>query len=113
VAWLLAPPLCAAALFAIVLMRVQSSFDPAAFRSPSFYARGAELGQLLDVADKAEEAAGRYSSSVHRTLAGYAALLGAGANISAVAADAPAVLISDLHVELLIGMRTGRWRAPI
>jgi hypothetical protein len=76
-------------------------------------ARGAELGQLLDVADRAEATAGRYSSSVHSTLAGCAALLGAGANITPVAAEAPAVLISDLHVELLIGMRTGRWRAPI
>jgi hypothetical protein len=46
--WLLAPPACAALLCALVLLRVQSTFDPGAFRSPDFYARGAELGQLSE-----------------------------------------------------------------
>jgi predicted phosphodiesterase len=107
-ALLLAPPACAALLSAVVLMRVQDTFDPRAFRSPSFYARGAELGQLLKVADKAEAAGERYSSSVHRTLAGYATLLNAGANLAPVAAEAPAVLISDLHGnELVLGPLKG------
>jgi predicted phosphodiesterase len=107
-ALLLAPPACAALLSAVVLMRVQDTFDPGAFRTPSFYARGAELGQLLKVADKAEGAGERYSSSVHRTLAGYATLLNAGANLAPVSAEAPAVLISDLHGnELVLGPLKG------
>jgi predicted phosphodiesterase len=101
-AWLLAPPACAVLLCALVLLRVQSTFDPGAFRSPDFYARGAELGQLLKVAGEAETTGERYRSSVHRTLAGYATLLNAGANLAPVAADAPAVLISDLHGNQLV-----------
>ncbi len=102
VAWLLAPPACAALLSGVVLFRVQHTFDPGAFRSPSFYARGAELGQLLNVADRAEAAGTRYKSSVHRTLAGYATLLNAGANLAPVVAEAPAVLMSDLHANELV-----------
>ena len=102
--WLLAPGLIAAALALGVLLRVEGSFRPAAFENPSFYARGAELAQLLKVAEKAQGADERYSSSVHRTLAGYATLLNAGANPGALDAEAPAVLISDLHDnELVLG----------
>ena len=101
-AWLLAPPACAALLSTIVLVQVHRTFDPGAFRTPSFYARGAELGQLLKVADQAQTTGERYRSSVHRTLAGYATLLNAGANLAPVAAEAPAVLISDLHGNQLV-----------
>jgi predicted phosphodiesterase len=45
-----------------------------------------------------EETSRGYTSSVQRTLAGYAALLNAGANVDIAAADeSPVVLISDLH----------------
>jgi hypothetical protein len=54
------------------------------------------------VADQAQTTGERYRSSVHRTLAGYATLLNAGANLAPVAAEAPAVLISDLHGNQLV-----------
>jgi hypothetical protein len=50
------------------------------------------------VAEQVEETGERYRSSVQRSLAGYAALLRAGANLPATAADdAPVVLASDFH----------------
>jgi predicted phosphodiesterase len=101
-AWLIAPTVFAAMLSGAVLLRVEHTFDPEAFRSPSFYAQGAELAQLLEVADQAQATGERYGSSVHRTIGGYATLLNAGANIAAVATDAPAVLISDLHGNALV-----------
>jgi predicted phosphodiesterase len=101
-AWLAAPAVSAVVLSGAVLVRVEHTFNPAAFRSPSFYAQGAELAQLLKVADQAQEAGERYGSSVHRTIAGYAALLNAGANIASVATEAPAVLVSDLHGNALV-----------
>lgn len=101
-AWLLAPTVLAAALSTIVLLRVQHTFHPEAFASPSFYARGAELGQLLDVAEKAQTVEGGYTSSVQRTLAGYATLLNAGANLAPVSTEPPAVLLSDLHGNKLV-----------
>jgi predicted phosphodiesterase len=104
IGWLLAPALLAAALSVGALLRVESTFDPEAFQNPSFYARGAELAQLLKVADKAQGADERYSSSVQRTLAGYASLLNAGVSPQAPSSAPPAVLISDLHDnELVLG----------
>jgi len=101
-AWALVPAVCAALLSLVVLLRVEHTFDPAAFATPSFYARGAELGQLLDVAEKAQMVEGRYESSVQRTLAGYATLVGAGANLEPVATAPSAVLLSDLHGNKLV-----------
>ena len=102
--WVLAPAALAAVLSAGVLLRVEGTFRPEAFQDPSFYARGAELAQLLKVAEKAQGADERYSSSIHRTLAGYATLLDAGANPSSLGTEPPAVLMSDLHDnELVLG----------
>ena len=101
-AWVLAPPGLAALLSMAVLLRVEGTFNPSAFETPSFYARGAELGQLLKAADKAQTVGERYSSSVQRTLAGYATLLGAGANLSRSDTQPPATLISDLHGNRLV-----------
>jgi predicted phosphodiesterase len=96
--WGLAVLACGAGVIGFAIVRATTSFDTNAFAQPSFYARGAELSQLLQVSEKVEETGRRYSSSVQRTLSGYAALLNAGANIQVDAADeAPAVLISDLH----------------
>jgi predicted phosphodiesterase len=100
--WVLAPTVLAAALSLAVLLRVQHTFHAQAFATPSFYARGAELGQLLEVAEKAQTVEGGYSSSVQRTLAGYATLLNAGANLSPVSTEPPAVLMSDLHGNKLV-----------
>jgi hypothetical protein len=87
-----------ALVIALAVLRMTSTFDTNAFAQPKFYARGAELSQLLQVSEKVEETSQGYSNSVQRTLAGYAALLSAGGNIQVDAADeSPAVLVSDLH----------------
>lgn len=96
--WGLAPVVLGAIVVALAVLRMTTSFDTNAFAQPSFYARGAELSQLLQVAEKIEQTTQGYTSSVQRSLSGYAAILTAGANIDVDAAEeAPAVLISDLH----------------
>ena len=94
-----------------------TTFDTNAFAQPSFYARGAELSQLLQVSEKVEEAGKGYTSSVQRSLSGYAALLQEAANLAQSPSEdeAPAVLVSDLHGNTLVlsalivaGFRPGR-----
>ena len=96
--WGLAPVGIGALLIVLAVLRATSTFDTNAFAQPQFYARGAELSQLLQVSEKVEETSQGYTSSVQRSLSGYAAILNAGANIQVDAErEAPAVLISDLH----------------
>jgi predicted phosphodiesterase len=96
--WLLAPPLVAAALSVAVLWRLEATFSADAFQSPSFYANGAELAQLLNVADHAQAVSKGYTSSVYRALAGYSTLLTAAGDLTAThVPEQPAILISDLH----------------
>jgi hypothetical protein len=98
VAWAVMPLAIGIALIAFAVVRATTTFDTNAFAQPRFYARGAELAQLLQVSEKVEETSSGYKSSVQRTLAGYAALLNAGANIDVNAAqESPVVLFSDLH----------------
>ena len=98
VLWAGAPLLIGALVIAAAVLRATSTFDTNAFAQPSFYARGAELSQLLQVSEKVEETSAGYTSSVQRSLSGYAAILNAGANIRVDAErEAPAVLVSDLH----------------
>jgi predicted phosphodiesterase len=93
----LAPVLIGAGVAAGVILRIGATFDAAAFSRPSFYARGAELGQLLQVADSAERSERGYTNSVQRTLSGYATLISAGGGLAPVPVRAPSVLVSDLH----------------
>src|SRR5215208_7001825 len=96
--WGLAPVGIGALVIVLAVLRLTTTFDTNAFAQPKFYARGAELSQLLQVSEKVEETSQGYSNSVQRTLAGYAALLSAGGNIDIDAAnESPAVLVSDLH----------------
>ena len=96
--WGLATIAIGALVIALAVLRMTTTFDTNAFAQPSFYARGEELSQLLQVSEQVEETSEGYTSSVQRSLSGYAALLNAGANIEVDAADeAAAVLISDLH----------------
>jgi predicted phosphodiesterase len=95
--WMIAPVALAALLGGSVFLRVGATFDAGAFQSPSFYARGDELAQLLQVADKAQEAERGYRNAVQRTLSGYATLLAGGARLSGADAAPRAALISDLH----------------
>ena len=101
-AWLLAPPACAALLAAAILVRTEDTFTPAGFDSPTFYARGAELAQLLSVADNAQERGDRYSSSVKRALIGYATLLNRRGVPRLGGAAPPALEVSDLHGNTLV-----------
>jgi len=103
VAWSATPAIVAAAIGGAALARTSATFDPAAFDSPRFYARGAELGELLKVAEKAQTATDEYSSSVQRTLSGYATILSAGARLAPLGtSSSPAALISDLHGNALV-----------
>ena len=98
IVWGLAPVGIGALVIAIAVLRMTTTFDTNAFAQPSFYARGEELSQLLQVSEQVEETSEGYTSSVQRSLSGYAALLNAGANIEVDAAEeSAAVLISDLH----------------
>ena len=101
--WLLAPPVLAAAASLAVLWRVEGSFTANAFQAPSFYAKGAELAQLLNVADHAQAESKGYTSSVYRALAGYSTLLSAAGNLPGTPIrQQPAILISDLHDNELV-----------
>ena len=86
-----------------VLLRLEGSFNADAFQNPSFYANGAELAQLLNVADHAQAESKGYTSSVYRALAGYSTLLTAAGNLAETPIrQQPAVLISDLHDNELV-----------
>jgi len=110
------PPLCAVLIGGAVLMRVKSTFDSGAFDHPHFYARGAELEQLLKVADNAQRVGSGYTSQVQRALGGFAALVAAGGRFSTAAPPTTqAVLASDLHDNLLAldAVRSQFRREPI
>jgi predicted phosphodiesterase len=98
----LATVLLAAAIGGAALLRAEATFDANAFENPRFYARGAELAQLLKVAEKAQSEGLGYSSAVDRTLSGYASLVQAGARFDRVPATPPAILMSDLHGNTLV-----------
>lgn len=85
------------------LLSTQRSFDADAFETPSFYARGAELGQLLKVAGRTRKTkTSAYRSQVDRTLSSYAALLSAGGGRGLAPAGQRAILVSDLHANTLV-----------
>jgi predicted phosphodiesterase len=100
--WLVAPALWAALLGFIVLLRAEDTFAPRAFDNPSFYARGAELPQLLSAAENAQEVGEGYSSSVQRALVGYATLLRGGPRLDVAGGLRPALQVSDLHGNTLV-----------
>lgn len=96
--WAGAPVAIGFLLIGLAVLRMTTTFDTDAFAQPNFYARGAELAQLLQVSGKVEATSEGYTSSVQRSLSGYAAILNAAANIEVDTEDeAPAVLVSDLH----------------
>jgi predicted phosphodiesterase len=97
-----APPLLAVLIGAVVLLRLVTTFDSSSFQHPHFYARGAELEQLLKVADNAQHSAAGYTSEVQRALGSFASLVATGARFErAVPAGRQAILASDLHDNLL------------
>jgi predicted phosphodiesterase len=73
------------------------TFDASAFDQPDFYARGAELNQLLDVASTSQRASEAYESSVDRTLSGYAKVLAGAARLVELEPADSFGLVSDVH----------------
>jgi calcineurin-like phosphoesterase family protein len=86
----------AAVACGLTLQRAQATFDERALDRPTYYARGAELVQLLDAAANARKAGDGYASKVQGAVGGFAALL---SDPSAGRLDhtRPALLASDLH----------------
>src|SRR4051812_46733051 len=80
----------------VTLQRAQATFDEGALDHPTYYARGAELVQLLDAAANARKAGDGYASKVQGAVGGFASLL---TDPSAGRLDdtRPALLASDLH----------------
>jgi Calcineurin-like phosphoesterase superfamily domain len=78
------------------LWQAQASFDERALDRPTFYARGAELVQLLDAATNAREAGDGYASKVQGAVGGFASLL-ADPSAGRVDETRAALLASDLH----------------
>jgi predicted phosphodiesterase len=86
----------AAVACAATIAQAQRSYDERALDHPTFYARGAELVQLLDAAANANAAGEGYASKLQGAVRGFATLLtdpGAGR----VDDSRPALLASDLH----------------
>lgn len=79
-----------------VLWRVGATWNTDALGHPTYYARGAELIQLLDAAEKAGKAKDSYASKVQGALSGFASLL-ANPDAGSVTGDRRALLVSDLH----------------
>lgn len=107
--WVFAPAALAVAISGAALLRVQSTFDPQALQDPSFYARGAELDQLLKVAgdaqnhSSAQSPGNGYTSSVYQAISAYASLLSAGGRLAPPPIKAqPSILMSDLHDNQLV-----------
>jgi predicted phosphodiesterase len=86
----------AAVACAVTVQQARASFDERALDHPTYYARGAELVQLLDAAANARKAGDGYASKVQGAVGGFASLL---TDPSAGRLDdtQPALLASDLH----------------
>ena len=97
---LVAAPLAVLALAALIcgatVWRAQATLDERALDRPTFYARGAELVQLLEAAENARRAGDGYASKVQGAVRGFASLL-ADPTGGAVDEGNPALLASDLH----------------
>ena len=86
----------AAVACAATLVQARASFDERALDHPTFYARGAELVQLLDAATNARAAGDGYASKVQGAVSGFASLL-TDPTAGRVDDTRPALLASDLH----------------
>jgi predicted phosphodiesterase len=82
---------------------VRATFNAEAFRDPSFYARGAELLQLLEAANKTEARAERYQATAENGVRSFSQLLAeggvgqTGGFIGEAEGATTAILASDLH----------------
>jgi Calcineurin-like phosphoesterase superfamily domain len=84
-----------------LLLRVRSTWSPDALTHPTYFARGAELIQLLNAAQRASQAKDSYVSKVQGALSGFASLL-SDPTAGQVASGRRALLVSDLHDNTLV-----------
>jgi hypothetical protein len=91
----------AAAICGIAVWRAQATFDERAFDHPTFYARGAELVQLLDAASNARAAGDGYTTKVQSAVRGFASLL-TDPEAGRLDDTRAALLASDLHNNRLV-----------
>jgi hypothetical protein len=84
-----------------LLLRVRSTWDADALSHPTYFARGAELVQLLNAAQRASEARDSYVSKVQDALSGFASLL-SDPTAGQVDGGRRALLVSDLHNNTLV-----------
>jgi predicted phosphodiesterase len=85
-----------------VVLGTMRTFDADEFDDPELYARGAELMQLLQVAEKGQQAVAGYESSVERSVGGLAGILSSAGSLAEVPDTASLVLASDLHGNALV-----------
>jgi predicted phosphodiesterase len=78
------------------LARAAATFDSDGLDHPTFYARGAELVQLLDAAENARHAGDDYESKLEGAVQGFATLL-SDPTAGRVEGGRRAILVSDLH----------------
>jgi predicted phosphodiesterase len=83
------------------LWQLQRSFSLEAFERPTFYARGAEMQQLLSASEKAQRSGQLYGDQVARTLTSFASLLAASSEV-ATEPGRRALVASDLHANTLV-----------
>jgi predicted phosphodiesterase len=97
---LIAAPLSVVAVAAVAcgatIWQAQRTFDERALDHPTYYARGAELVQLLDAAANARRAGDGYATKVQGAVRGFASLL-ADPGAGRIDDTQPALLASDLH----------------
>jgi predicted phosphodiesterase len=84
-----------------LLLRVRGTWNPNALDHPTYFARGAELIQLLNAAQHASAARDSYASKVQGALSGFASLL-SDPTAGQLDGGRRALLISDLHDNTLV-----------
>jgi hypothetical protein len=78
------------------LVRAATTFDEAALARPTYFARGAELVQLVDAAENARQAGQSYALKVEGAVRGFATLL-SDPTAGGVEGGRNALLASDVH----------------
>jgi predicted phosphodiesterase len=78
------------------LARASATFDEAALARPTYFARGAELVQLVDAAENARQAGQSYALKVEGAVRGFATLL-SDPTTGDVEEGRSALLVSDVH----------------
>jgi predicted phosphodiesterase len=84
-----------------LLWQIRSSWNGDALSHPTYYARGAELIQLLNAAQHASAAHDSYVSKVEGALSGFASLL-SNPSAGEIGDGGRALLVSDLHDNTLV-----------